>query len=160
MDTWDGCVWNTQCKKLLGFLRWRSVHTYLCTPWARKCVFGYLGWGCLNGQCQKRVFGFWGGTPNTHTFLPFWPIMKSNRQYGKKACPTQPPPGHFWADIVGVAYVCVGFSGVPMGGSLKCGLGWEIGSGRGEENKVWIEGRGLRRSTSTESTIVSNTPRT
>ena len=128
LDTWDGCVCNGQCKKLMrvfrvairthiplhtkvhkkafwiprmrvfamrnadncwGFLGWRSVHTYLCIPWARKAVSRYLGWVCLQTAMQNNTRGFWGGAPYTHTsahhgpqkvFLDTWDGCVCNAQ--------------------------------------------------------------------------------
>ena len=45
-------------KNIVWVLGWHPKHPYLCTTWARKGVFEYLGWGCLNAQHQKMwVFG-------------------------------------------------------------------------------------------------------
>ena len=52
-----------------GFLGWRSVHTHLCTPWARKCFLGYLGWVCLQCAMQKKILGVSAVALSTHTPL-------------------------------------------------------------------------------------------
>ena len=52
---------------------WRSNHPHLCTPWARKGVFGCRGWCCLKCTMPKKLCGLWAGAPNTHTTVPHRP---------------------------------------------------------------------------------------
>ena len=59
-----------QIASILEVLRWRPKHPRLCTLQSSRGVFGYLGQGCLNGTMQKKMFGFWGGAPNSHTSVP------------------------------------------------------------------------------------------
>ena len=69
------CLWTPRmgvsethdAKSIVWVLGWRSNHPHRCTPWARKGVFGYLRWGCLNCTMPKKLLGFLGGAPNTHT---------------------------------------------------------------------------------------------
>ena len=41
-------------KKIVRVLGWRSKHAYLCTPRARKGVYGYLGWVCFKRTMPKK----------------------------------------------------------------------------------------------------------
>ena len=51
--------------KIVWVVGWRPKHPHafgaplhnphLCTPWARKGVVGYLGWGCLKCTMLKRI---------------------------------------------------------------------------------------------------------
>ena len=47
-------------------LAWPPKRAYLCTEYASKGVFGYLGWGCLKCTVPQNV-GFWHGAPRAHT---------------------------------------------------------------------------------------------
>ena len=77
----ERCFWTPRmgvfelhnANKCHGVLGWPPKHPYLCTLQAGKGVFGYLGWGCLNGTMPRNIVGFCGGAPNTHTSVPYKP---------------------------------------------------------------------------------------
>ena len=66
LDTWNGCVWNGQCKRLQGFsgpalLAYIPLHTV-----GQKMRFWIRGMGVFGMDNAKKLFGFRGGAPNTH----------------------------------------------------------------------------------------------
>ena len=53
---------------MLWVLGWRPKHAYLCTPWARKGVFGYLKWWCLKHTVPQNMLWVLGWRPK-HAYL-------------------------------------------------------------------------------------------
>ena len=48
-------VFEMDTKNIVWVLGWRPKHPYLCTLWAKKGVFGYLGWGCLKWTLPNNL---------------------------------------------------------------------------------------------------------
>ena len=53
-------------KNIVWVQGWRPKHSYVCTPRARKGVFGILGWVCLQWTMPKNIVSYRGGAPNTN----------------------------------------------------------------------------------------------
>ena len=61
-------------KDVIWVLGWRPKQPYLCTPWARKGVFGYLEWWCLKWSMPENIVCVLGWRPK-HPY----PSMRSHR---------------------------------------------------------------------------------
>ena len=72
-------------ENIVWVLGWRSKDAYLCTPWARKGVFGYLGWVCLKRTMPKKY-----GVGSGVTLQTRIPVLTT----GQKRC--------FWIPGMGV----------------------------------------------------------
>ena len=55
-------------KNIVWVQVWRPKHSYVCTPWARKGVFGYLGLRCLQWTMPNNIVWVLGWRPK-HPYL-------------------------------------------------------------------------------------------
>ena len=67
-----GCLKWTIPKNIVWVQEWCPKHPYICTPWARKDVFGYLVWGCSHCAMHKNA-ACGRGAPSAHTSAPNLP---------------------------------------------------------------------------------------